>query len=140
MKKSIVFALCVFLSLWAWGIYQSYRHLYNAVSYLNSNDTPNAIRELRIANRQCPWQIIGRYYEAGLMVKSDPVQALRLYEEVETKHPYFLLTNYFKSLIYKDLRLYDQAYREICKAERLYPLDEVIQKEKKVYKIERSIK
>ncbi len=137
MKKSLVFALCVFLSLWSWGIYQSYKHLYNAVSYLNSNDTPNAIRELRIANRQCPWQIISLYYLAGVTAKSDPVEALRLYEQVQSKNPNFLLTNYYKSLIYHDLGLYNQAYVEICKAERLYPLNEIIQQEKQKYKIER---
>ncbi len=138
MKKLLLIIGCVSLSIWSFNLYRSHCHLYTAISYLNANDVPKAVKELKQSISQCPWQIIGRYYEAGLLAQSDPIQALRLYEEVESKHGYFLLTNYYKSLIYHDLELYNQAYREICKAERLYPLDDIIQQEKQKYRIERK--
>ncbi len=138
MKKLLGIIICLYLSYLSFNLYQSYCHLYKAITYLNQNDTPKAIKELRIASRQCPYNIISRYYLAGLLAQSDPIQALRLYEEVESKNPNFLLTNYYKSLIYHDLKLYNQAYREICKAERLYPLNDIIQQEKQKYRIERK--
>jgi len=107
--------------------------------YLSQNQEPKAFKELQIAVKQNPFNIIAKYYYAGLLAyHKDPIQAIRIYEQIEIRHPYFLLINYQKSLIYKELKLYRLAYEEILKAERLYPLDEVIQAEKKNYIIKRG--
>ena len=94
---------------------------------------------MKIATKQSQFNIISRYYLAGLYTyRQDPISALWLYKEIERKHPYFILINYQKAMIYDKLKLYNLAYMEWIKAERLYPLDKIIQEGKNKYTLRRK--
>lgn len=131
MRKSLAFVYCCVLSFYYLNFCSSFCHLAKANNYLAGNNNLLAFKELKIAVRQNPYNLTARYYLAGLIMKFKPLEALKLLREIENKSPHFLLTNYFKAIIYDNLGFYRQASEEIRKAERLYPLDEIIQREKK---------
>lgn len=138
MKKLSGFLLCCWLSVVFWQPYLSFKELYKAVGYINANDPDRAISALLRAKKLYYGNIIAKYYLAGISSNLGHYdEALRQYSEVERLNPHFLLANYFKSLNYKRSGRYKEAYLEICKAERLYPISEVIQAEKRIYKIKR---
>ena len=139
MKKYLGLILCLYLSYLSVNMYFSYKHLYLATCYLHGNLGVEAMRELDIATKQNPFNIISRYFLASLYLQqNDPLNAMYLYRDIESRHPNFLMLNYQQAMIYKYLKMYRKAYEELCKAEKLYPASKLIYDEKKLFRVERS--